>query len=382
MGPPSRQGSASRQASSGPEAGRAVDLVGFYLAQGIRDIVYTLSPERIVVGGGVSKLPGFFESIDTHLTYQLGGYPGHEEHGAGFVVAPGLGGSVRSRRCPGPGRERARPERWGRHISRSVPATPISSIFRGPMRSGSGSSDRLVDMPAGVHRHPVVFVAYDEGVYAIKELPRRPAAAEFAVLRSLEERTGLAATPVGLVSRDWVDRGAEQGGAVITRYVEHSFPYRHLVSGPGFGRRRGQLLDAIAGLLVDLHLAGCFWGDCSLSNVLYRYDAGAIEAIMIDAETSELHSELSDGQRLQDLEIMRENLAGEMADIAAEHGIELEEADLGLGDGCYGEIRRALGGAQRGPGDLGERALPHPEADRPSQRVGVLGGRRRSGAGW
>jgi len=210
-------------------------------------------------------------------------------------------------------------------------------------------SERLVDMPTGVHRHPVVFVAYDEGVYAIKELPRRHAAAEFTVLRSLEERTGLAATPAGLVSRNWLEHGAEQGGAVITRYVEHSFPYRHLVSGPGFGRRRGQLLDAIAGLMVDLHLAGCFWGDCSLSNVLYRYDAGAIEAIMIDAETSELHPGLSDGQRLQDLEIMKENLAGEMADIAAEHGIDLDEADLGLGDGVeerydslWGELNEDL----------------------------------------
>jgi fructokinase len=74
----------------GAEAGRAVDLVGFYLAQGIRDIVYTLSPERVVVGGGVAKLSGFFESIETHLTYQLGGYPGHPEQGSGFVVAPGL----------------------------------------------------------------------------------------------------------------------------------------------------------------------------------------------------------------------------------------------------------------------------------------------------
>lgn len=75
----------------GAEAGRAVDLVGFYLAQGIRNIVYTLSPERVVIGGGVAKLPGFFESIETHLRYQLGGYPGHEEHDAGFVVAPELG---------------------------------------------------------------------------------------------------------------------------------------------------------------------------------------------------------------------------------------------------------------------------------------------------
>ena len=103
-------------------------------------------------------------------------------------------------------------------------------------------SERLVDMPAGIHRHPVVFVAYDEGVYAIKELPRRQATTEFLVLRSLEERTGLAATPVGLVERSWLESGAEQGGAVITRYVEHSFPYRHLVSGPGFGRRRSQML--------------------------------------------------------------------------------------------------------------------------------------------
>jgi fructokinase len=77
--------------SLGAEVVRAVDLVGFYLAQGIRNIVYTLSPERVVIGGGVSKLPGFHESIESHLTYQLGGYPGHEEHASGFVVAPGLG---------------------------------------------------------------------------------------------------------------------------------------------------------------------------------------------------------------------------------------------------------------------------------------------------
>jgi hypothetical protein len=197
---------------------------------------------------------------------------------------------------------------------------------------GEWESDRMVEMPTGIHRHPVLFVAYEEGVYAIKELPRVPASAEFSVLRALEEQTKLAATPAGLVARSWLDPRSEQAAAVITRYVDHSFPYRQLVIGPGFGARRGQMLDAMAGLLVDLHLAGCFWGDCSLSNVLYRYDAGAIEAIMIDAETSELHPSLSDGQREHDLGIMKENLAGEMADIAAEIGFEMEEADLALGD--------------------------------------------------
>ena len=75
----------------GDRMGDAVDLVGFYLAQGIRDIVYILSPQRVVVGGGVSKLPGFIDSIETHLSEQLADYPGHSEHGSGFVVLPALG---------------------------------------------------------------------------------------------------------------------------------------------------------------------------------------------------------------------------------------------------------------------------------------------------
>ncbi|MGH8913141.1 MAG: DUF4032 domain-containing protein [Acidimicrobiia bacterium] len=192
--------------------------------------------------------------------------------------------------------------------------------------------ERLVDMPTGIHRHPVVFTAYEEGVFVIKELPRRFAHGEYHLFRALEERTSRAAEPVGLVERLWVDPHDEQSAAVITRYVDHSFPYRHLVSGPGLGARRAQLLDAVAGLLVELHLAGCFWGDCSLSNVLYRYDAETIEAVMIDGETSRLRDRLSDGQRVEDLEIMKMNIAGEMADIAAMTGEDIDNADLGLGD--------------------------------------------------
>jgi hypothetical protein len=192
-------------------------------------------------------------------------------------------------------------------------------------------TERLVSMPAGVHRHPVVFVAYDEGVYAIKELPLRLAITEYRVLRSLREHTQRSAEPVGLAERDWLDPHTEGAGVVITRYVDHSFPYRRLVSGAGFGARRKQMLDALAGLLVELHMAGCYWGDCSLSNVLYRFDAGEIEAIMVDAETSELHESLSDGQRLADIEVMKINVAGEMGDIAAEMGEDIDAADIELG---------------------------------------------------
>lgn len=91
------------------------------------------------------------------------------------------------------------------------------------------------------------------------------------------------------------------------------------------------MLDALAGLLVELHMFGLYWGDCSLSNVLYRFDAGQIEAIMIDAETARLHPSLSEGQRDEDIEIMEQNVAGEMGDIAAELGADIDAADLELG---------------------------------------------------
>jgi hypothetical protein len=91
------------------------------------------------------------------------------------------------------------------------------------------------------------------------------------------------------------------------------------------------MLDALAGLLVELHMVGLYWGDCSLSNVLYRFDAGEIEAIMVDAETSALYPSLSAGQRKEDIEVMMENLAGEMSDIAAEDGEDLDTADIALG---------------------------------------------------
>ena len=200
-------------------------------------------------------------------------------------------------------------------------ATPISSW----------TTDRLVDMPAGIHRHEVVFVAYREGIYVIKELPRGLAQHEYTILREMEEVTRHTARATGYVDRPWVDHDREWSSAVITRYVSHAFPYRDLLSGIGFGGRRDALLDAFAGLLVELHLAGLYWGDCSLSNILYRWDASSIEAVMIDAETSRIHDKLSYGQRMEDLAIMEMNVAGEMADIAAERGADLDEADLFLG---------------------------------------------------
>lgn len=206
-----------------------------------------------------------------------------------------------------------------------------------PLESWSGG--RLVEVPTGIHRHVVRFVAYGERIYAIKELPLHLARHERNVLRELEGKTRSTSHVAGIVERSWADPAAEWAAAVITEYVRYGFPYRELVEAGGFGRNRGRMLDAFAGLLVELHLVGCFWGDCSLSNVLYRWDADSIQAIMIDAETVEMHDRLSDGQRLHDLEIMRENVAGGMADVAAAQGLPWEEADLALGDDIIARYR-------------------------------------------
>ena len=77
-------------------------------------------------------------------------------------------------------------------------------------------------------------------------------------------------------------------------------------------------------LLARLHLIGFLWGDVSLSNTLFRRDAGAFAAYLVDAETGELHDQLTNGQREHDLTIARTNLYGEFCDLEA--GGLLDEA--------------------------------------------------------
>jgi hypothetical protein len=92
---------------------------------------------------------------------------------------------------------------------------------------------------------------------------------------------------------------------------------------------------------VRNHLAGFFWGDCSLANTLFRRDAGALTAYVVDVETGELHPRLSDGQRLTDLEIAIENLAGGLSDLQAagtlSDDVDPIEAALGVRD-RYGAL--------------------------------------------
>jgi hypothetical protein len=188
-----------------------------------------------------------------------------------------------------------------------------------PLAEWEDKSPRLVQVPRGLSRHEVRFVSYGKAIYALKELPPRVGQREYEVLRGLEERGLPAVLAVGLVkTRTGAESTeGEECSVLITRFLEGSLPYRTLFMNQGLERYRERLLDAMASLLVRLHVGGFYWGDCSLSNTLFRRDAGELQAYAVDAETSELHDKLSDGKRLHDLDIMEENIAGGLADLAA-----------------------------------------------------------------
>jgi hypothetical protein len=174
-----------------------------------------------------------------------------------------------------------------------------------------------VYVPRGISRHVVRFVDVGGEVFAIKEATDRFVLREHSLLRALAEHSVPVVEAYGTVVDRTTPDGDELGGLLITKHLPFSQPYRSLFTGRSLPQLRNRLLDALAGLFVRLHLAGFYWGDCSLSNTLFRRDAGALEAYLVDAETGELHPRLTDGQREYDLETATMNIAGELFDLQA-----------------------------------------------------------------
>ncbi|ROR96116.1 lipopolysaccharide kinase (Kdo/WaaP) family protein [Salana multivorans] len=177
--------------------------------------------------------------------------------------------------------------------------------------------DLLAALPRGISRHVVRFVRLSGRVIAIKEIGESVAFREYELLRQLERLQLPAVEPVGVVSgRKSID-GEPLTPALITEHLPFSLPYRALFSQYLRPDTATRLVDALAVLLVRLHLNGFYWGDVSLSNTLFRRDAGAFAAYLVDAETGDLHERLTDGQRAYDLEIARVNVIGELMDLEA-----------------------------------------------------------------
>ena len=204
-----------------------------------------------------------------------------------------------------------------RLILRDEVASLLDLPWEAPLAEWDAGAHRFRELPVGPSRHLVRFLVHQGLAYALKELPQRVAEREYEVLRHLEDARLPSVRAVGLAVRP------NGGDAIlVTEFLRHSMQYRRLLMRlrTVTFAYRDRLLDAMALLLVDLHRGGVYWGDCSLANTLFRRDGDRIQAYLVDAETSDLHESLSDGQRQYDLDILVENVAFGLADLAAYQG--------------------------------------------------------------
>jgi len=187
------------------------------------------------------------------------------------------------------------------------------------------SNEHIAILPKGISRHLVRFANLSGYVIAIKETTAEMAKREYEMLRTLQRLDIPCVDPVAIINNRTDDEGDSLKAALVTRHLKFSLPYRALFSQTLRPDTATRLVDALAVLLVRLHIVGFFWGDVSLSNTLFRRDAGSFAAYLVDAETGQLYEGgLSNGQRENDLEIARVNIAGELMDLEA--GGRVDEA--------------------------------------------------------
>jgi len=177
--------------------------------------------------------------------------------------------------------------------------------------------ETIAALPKGISRHVVRLVHLSDYVVAIKETTAEMATREYEMLRALERLDVPCVEPVAVITNRTGEHGLPLDPVLVTRHLRFSLPYRAVYSQRLRPDTAKRLVDALAVLLVRLHMVGFFWGDVSLSNTLFRRDAGAFAAYLVDAETGQLVDRLTDGQREHDLEIARINIAGELFDLQA-----------------------------------------------------------------
>ncbi len=163
---------------------------------------------------------------------------------------------------------------------------------------------------------------------AVKETQEPIARREYELLRDLRKLDLPTVVPQAVVTGRQGHDGEELPSALVTRHLRFSLPYRSLFAHGLSADSLPSIVDALVVLLVRLHLSGFFWGDVSLSNVLFRRSAGEFAAYLVDAETGELRPQLSDGQRRHDLTVATENVFAELLDLQA-GGFVGEESDPG-----------------------------------------------------
>ena len=197
----------------------------------------------------------------------------------------------------------------------------ISALYNLPWHTPleQWPEDETLAAQRGISRHIVRLVRSTPDpaseIYAVKETVEEFAVREYEALRELSFRGAPAVAQVAIVTNRYSQNGEELPCAIVTRFLPYSLPYRVILSGQITQHEITNMANALAYLLVRLHLLGFWWGDCSLSNTLFRRDAEGFAAYLVDAETGEFQKKLSDGQREHDLELARFNVAAELEDL-------------------------------------------------------------------
>jgi len=224
----------------------------------------------------------------------------------------------------------------------------------------------IVKLPKGISRHIVRFSEMSGRVIAVKETTDAMAQREYEMLGALAKLDVPCVKRVAVVAGRTAQDGTPLRAALITAHLSFSMPYRALFTHALRPETATRLVDALALLLVRLHNVGFYWGDVSLSNTLFRRDAGSFAAYLVDAETGELHEGgLSEGQRDHDLDLARTNIAGELLDLAA-HG-RVEGVDpVAVADGIVAAYRSLWGALHD------EQTFSSREAWRITERVRLL----------
>lgn len=207
---------------------------------------------------------------------------------------------------------------------RIVASRPDPAILRLPwhLPLEEWTDEVVVPLPRGLSRHVVRIVRLGSSVYAVKETTDDIAFREYRMLRDLQRMGMPSVVPQGVVTGRESRDGEDLPAALITHHLRFSLPYRSLFSRGMDAEHVPTLIDAIVVLLVRLHLAGFYWGDVSLSNVLFRRDAGALAAYLVDAETGELHESVGDRLREYDITVGCENIFAELMDLNASGAVQ------------------------------------------------------------
>ncbi|SCC80239.1 Lipopolysaccharide kinase (Kdo/WaaP) family protein [Bifidobacterium commune] len=216
----------------------------------------------------------------------------------------------------------------------------------------SWPKELLANLPRGISRHVVRFVHVGDEIYAMKEITSRVAAREYELLRRLQKLELPTVTPIAVVTGRHTRDGEPLESILVSKQLKFSLPYRALFAGNLRPDTTDRLIDALAVLMVRLHLSGFYWGDVSLSNVLFLRDADAFSAFLVDAETGVLHTSLTVGQREYDMDLARTNIIGELMDLGSGKLLPDEVDEVAVGDRLL-ERYHSLWGALTDQDDFG-----------------------------